>query len=139
MVCLLILWRIAHAASPPKLPAGGIFTVTAQQHQTCMRLCRDRLRIVLQPSTARHKFRLCTEFTTVRPATAVRSSSRPALLIGQHLTGWKGLAVPYEGPGKGHFFTIQAEDYASRRCWFAFVAAGRRIRRGRPRGRPATR
>ena len=87
----------------------------------------------------RHKFRLYIEFTTGRPATAVRSSNRPALLVGQHLTGWKGLAVPYEGPGKGHFFTIRAEGYASRRYWFAFVAAGRRIRRGRPRGRPATR
>ena len=51
----------------------------------------------------RHKFRLYIEFTTGRPATAVRSSNRPALLVGQHLTGWKGLAVPYEGPGKGHF------------------------------------
>ena len=89
--------------------------------------------------SSRHKYRLCTGFTAGRPATAVHSSNRPALLVSQHLTGWKGLAVPYDGPGKGHFFTIQAEDYASRRCWFAFVAAGRRIRRGRPRGRPATR
>ena len=71
--------------------------------------------------------------TSGPPATAVRSSSCPVPPVGQHLTGWKGLAVPYEGPGKGHFFTIPAEDYASRRCWFAFVAAGRRIRRGRPR------
>ena len=40
-----------------------------------------------------------------RPATAVRSSNRPALLVGQHLTGWKGLAVPYDNPEWGHFFT----------------------------------
>lgn len=31
--------------------------------QIRMRLRRTRLRIVLQPGTTRHKFRLCTEFT----------------------------------------------------------------------------
>ena len=70
-----------------------------------MWLRRNRFKIVLQPSTSRHKFQLYTGFTPGRPATAVRSSNRPALLVGQHLTGWKGLAVPYEDPEWGHFFT----------------------------------
>ena len=32
-----------------------------------MRLRRDRLMIVLRPSSTRHKFRLCTGFATGRP------------------------------------------------------------------------
>ena len=55
-----------------------------------MWLRRNRFKLVLQPSTSRHKFQLYTEFTPGRPATAVRSSNRPALLVGQHLTGQKG-------------------------------------------------
>ena len=34
--------------------------------------------------------------------------------------------------GKGHYDT--AEDYANRRYWFVFVAAGRRIRTTAPDG-----
>ena len=63
---------------------------------------RTRLRIVLQPSTLRHKFRLYTGFTTGRP-----------------------LAVPYEDLEWGHF--LRAEGY-SRRCGqFEFVTAQRHL------------
>ena len=70
-----------------------------------MWLRRNRFKLVLHPSNSRHKFQLYTGFMPGRPATVVRSSNRPALLVGQHLTGWKGLAVSYEDPEWGHFFT----------------------------------
>ena len=53
-----------------------------------MRLRRDRLMIVLQPSATRHKFWLCTGFTAGR--------------LGQD--------VPYDGPGWGLF--SRAESYS---------------------------
>lgn len=47
---------------------------------------------------------VATRSVAGRLATAVLSSNRPTLLIGQHLTGWKGLAVPCEDTDSGPFY-----------------------------------
>ncbi len=99
-----------------------------------MWLCRNRFKIVLQPITSRHKFQLYTRFTPVRPATAVRSSNRPALLVDQHLTGWKGLAVPYDGLRLRYF--LRAEGYSRGNVVNFSLLPRSGIRRGRPIGRP---
>lgn len=103
----------------PYAPSQGHFY--SHRVATSVSYVGNRFKLVLQPTTSRHKFQRYTGFTPGRPATAVRSSNRPALLVGQHLTGWKGLAVPYDAPEWGHF--LRAEGY-SRRCGqFEFVAA----------------
>lgn len=63
-----------------------------------MRLCRDRLKIILQPSDTRHKFRLCTGFTAGRPPL-------PFVRVTDFdFTGQKGSGQPLRIPSRGGFF-----------------------------------
>lgn len=103
----------------PKLPAGGIFTVTGQQYRTCIWLCRDRLKIILQPSDTRHKFRLCTGFTAGRPPL-------PFVRVTDFdFTGQKGSGRPLRIPSRRAF--LCTEVFPKRRCHFESVAAQRHL------------